>query len=51
MKKSVREGREMTLSQALAYDVEAAHVNFATEDRVEGLRAFLEKREPRFRGA
>ena len=32
------------------YEVEAFAVTFASEDRVEGLRAFLDKRNPAWRG-
>ncbi len=47
-KRSITLGTEMPLAYALAYDVESASVNFACPDRVEGLRAFLEKRAPVF---
>jgi 1,4-dihydroxy-2-naphthoyl-CoA synthase len=32
------------------YEVEAFAVTFASDDRVEGLRAFLDKRNPDWRG-
>ena len=49
-KQSINEGREMTLSHALSYDIESAYVNFSSRDRIEGLKAFLDKRDPHFTG-
>jgi len=49
-KKAINEGLTMPLDQGLKYEAEAWLVNFATEDRDEGLRAFLEKRKPLFKG-
>lgn len=48
-KKAINYGRDMALGQALAYDVECAQINFASPNRVEGLRAYLEKRAPTYR--
>lgn len=48
-KKALNEGVEVSLDQGLAIEAEAWRVNLATEDRVEGLSAFSEKRPPRFR--
>jgi len=47
-KKAINEGSEMALDQGLKFEAEAWLVNLQTEDRVEGLSAFLEKRKPRF---
>jgi 1,4-dihydroxy-2-naphthoyl-CoA synthase len=41
---------ETDLETALVLAIEAYNVTVATEDRVEGVRAFNEKRRPRFRG-
>jgi 1,4-dihydroxy-2-naphthoyl-CoA synthase len=38
------------LDTGLAYEVEAVSSLFGTEDKEEGMAAFLEKREPKFKG-
>jgi enoyl-CoA hydratase/carnithine racemase len=50
IKLSVNMGLEMSLAEGLA--IERAHQNqlFASEDVAEGLKAFLEKRPPRYQG-
>ena len=40
----------VTLDEALEHEGMAQSVNLATQDTVEAIQAFLEKREPRFRG-
>jgi len=50
-KKVVNEGADAPLSVALSYEIEATTALFGTEDRYEGMRAFVEKREPRFKAA
>ncbi len=49
-KKAINEGLQMSLDHGLKYEAEAWLVNYATEDRNEGLSAFLEKRKPVFKG-
>lgn len=49
-KKAINQGYETSLDQALALEAEAWLVNFTTEDRVEGLSSFLEKRSPNYKG-
>ncbi len=49
-KKAIAYGVETDLETALVLAIEAYNVTVATEDRVEGVRAFNEKRKPRFRG-
>jgi enoyl-CoA hydratase/carnithine racemase len=49
-KKAINHGSEISLSQGLALEAEAWLVNFSTEDRVEGLSSFLEKRIPNYKG-
>lgn len=49
-KAAVRMSAEAPLAAGLAYEREAFVTAFACDDRTEGMRAFLEKRTPRFRG-
>ncbi|HSH46097.1 MAG TPA: enoyl-CoA hydratase-related protein [Longimicrobiales bacterium] len=50
IKQAVRAAAEMPLQAGLALERELFITAFSSEDRVEGVRAFLEKREPEFRG-
>ena len=50
VKKSVRYGGQMELRTALRFEVEAYNHLVDTEDRMEGVRAFNEKRKPVFMG-
>jgi enoyl-CoA hydratase len=49
-KEAVSRGLDMTLEQALRYETDLTIILQTTEDRAEGVRAFLEKRKPQFRG-
>ncbi len=49
-KRATRASAEAALASGLRYEVEAFGVTFGTEDRVEGLTAFLEKRPPAWKG-
>lgn len=49
-KEAVRRGLEMPLEQALRFETDLTIIIQTTEDRAEGVRAFLEKRKPEFRG-
>ena len=49
-KQAVLAAEETTLSDGLARERELFEQAMATEDRVEGMNAFLEKREPDFQG-
>lgn len=49
-KEAVQRGLEMPLAQALRYETDLTVIIQTTEDRAEGVRAFLEKRKPEFHG-
>jgi enoyl-CoA hydratase/carnithine racemase len=49
-KEAVARGLDMTLEQALRYETDLTVILQTTEDRAEGVRAFLEKRTPEFKG-
>ncbi len=48
IKESVNRAYETTLSEGVQYERRMFHSTFATEDQKEGMKAFLEKRLPRF---
>ncbi len=50
VKKAINATRTMGLEDGLRYEVALASLLFSTEDAKEGLRAFLEKRRPEFKG-
>ncbi|MHC1585623.1 MAG: enoyl-CoA hydratase-related protein [Candidatus Syntropharchaeia archaeon] len=47
---AINRGMEMDLESGLSYETEMEILCFFTEDSREGLRAFIEKREPQFKG-
>jgi len=49
-KEAVLRGMEMPLEQALRFETDLTIILQTTEDRAEGVRAFLEKRPPQFKG-
>jgi enoyl-CoA hydratase len=49
-KRALRAALEMTLSAGLAHERDLFALAFATEDKEEGVRAFLEKRPPQWKG-
>lgn len=49
-KQAIDKGLQADLQTALDFELYAAAILFASEDRKEGMRAFLEKRAPRFKG-
>jgi enoyl-CoA hydratase len=49
-KESVRKAHELSLAEGLEYERKLFYLLFATEDQKEGMRAFIEKRPPRFKG-
>lgn len=50
IKQAVRMSMNIGLDQGLDYENELVHITFSTQDKEEGVRAFREKREPRFTG-
>lgn len=49
-KEAILRGLDMPLEQALRYETDLTVILQTTDDRAEGVRAFLEKRPPRFEG-
>ena len=49
-KQAIHRGLQMSLADGLAFEIEAYHRTVTTADRVEGVRAFNEKRAPIFKG-
>jgi len=49
-KQVIDKGLEMPLAGGLSCETEAAFMTFATEDRAEGMLAFIEKRKPVYKG-
>ncbi len=50
IKEAVNKGSDLTLEQGLRLEADLYFLLQTTADRTEGIRAFLEKREPRFKG-
>jgi len=50
-KAAINTGSDIDLDDGCRYEAEAFAVAFGTNDRAEGMRAFIEKRPPRFGGA
>ena len=49
-KESVLKAFETTLAEGLEHERKLFYMLFATEDQKEGMRAFVEKRKPEFKG-
>ncbi len=50
IKEAVLAGQDASLETAMMLERKAFQLLFATSDQKEGMRAFLEKRKPEFRG-
>jgi enoyl-CoA hydratase/carnithine racemase len=50
VKESIHKGMDMTLEQALRLEADLYCLLHSTRDRIEGIKAFQEKRTPRFEG-
>ena len=50
VKKAIHFGLQADLATGLAFEVQAYDRMISTEDRREGVRAFNEKRKPKFKG-
>jgi enoyl-CoA hydratase/carnithine racemase len=49
-KRSIHYGMQMDLRSALFFEIDVYNKMVSTEDRLEGVRAFNEKRKPNFKG-
>lgn len=49
-KANIREGMTGSLESTLALEAENQAINFKTQDFIEGIQAFLQKRTPKFKG-
>ena len=50
VKQSIHRGLQLSLSDGLAFEIEAYNRTVPTEDRLEGVLAFNERRKPKFKG-
>jgi enoyl-CoA hydratase len=49
-KAAINRGLQVGLESGLAYEREMYSLSLSTDDKVEGVAAFVEKREPQFKG-
>lgn len=50
VKRAINEGLDMTLPEGFDFEAEMVGLNCTTEDKNEGINAFLQKRKPKFKG-
>lgn len=50
VKESVSRAFEVSLAEGIRFERRVFHAAFATDDQKEGMAAFIEKREPQFKG-
>ena len=50
-KESINRAYETHLDEGLHFERKNFYLLFASEDQKEGMQAFIEKREPRFKGS
>jgi enoyl-CoA hydratase/carnithine racemase len=49
-RQAIHRGLQMSIADGLAFEIEAYNRTVPTNDRREGVRAFVEKRKPEFNG-
>lgn len=49
-KKSIEMGHKLSLSEGMSFEIECYNKTINTNDRIEGIKAFNEKRKPNFKG-
>jgi len=49
-REAIHRGLQMSIADGLAFEIEAYHRTVPTDDRREGVRAFVEKRKAEFKG-
>ena len=50
IKDAVNKAEELSLTEGLSYEKRNFYLLFGTEDKAEGMKAFIEKRKPEWKG-